>query len=76
MTEQEMMIELSEADKELQNAQRLLSDAKRRCLDYETNVVNAKIHRERTSEALRVLRSQKVIEGEDYALYDDEDSGR
>ncbi len=76
MTEQEILDELSEADKELQDARNLLAAAKRRLLDTETRVIDAKLHREKIAESLRVFRAQKVIPGEDYALYDDEDSGR
>ena len=74
--EQELINELTETEKELQEAKRMLSDAKRRWTDAETLVINAKIRKDKITESLRALRAQKVIAGEDYDLYDDEDSGR
>ena len=76
MTEQEMLNELAEADKELHDAKRLLADARRRWTEAETTVINAKLHKDRIAEKLRIFRAQQVVPGEDYALYDDEDSGR
>ena len=71
-----MLNELAEVDKELTDARRSLVEAKKRCVDVETNVINASLHKERLTEALRLLRSQRVVQGEDYDLYDDEDGGR
>lgn len=74
--EQELLDSLAEVEKELNEARRLLSDAKKRWTEAESKVIDAKLRKEKLAEALRVLRAQQVIEGEDYALYDDEDSGR
>lgn len=74
--EQELLDSLAEVEKELSDARRTLADAKKRWTEAETKVIDAKLRKEKLAEALRVLRAQQVVEGEDYALYDDEDSGR
>lgn len=56
MTEQELINKLVEADKEIANAKRALSEAKKRWTDAETNLISAKINRDRVKEELRVYR--------------------
>jgi len=73
MTEQEILVLLEEAELDWKDAKRKLTYAKKLCLDTETKCIDAKLHKERLEEKLRVIRAQKVIPGEDYALFDDED---
>jgi predicted nucleic acid-binding Zn-ribbon protein len=70
--EQELVAELKEANTTLQYARSALAEAKRKYVDAETNVINAKLKVERLNEALRVIRVQQVVPDEKYDLYDDE----
>jgi hypothetical protein len=54
MTEQEILTKLVEAERELQDARNSLADARRRWTAAETDVISAKIHRDRVKEELRV----------------------
>ena len=75
MTEQELLDKLAEAELDWNDAKRRLTAAKKLWTEAETKCINTKLHKERLEESLRVLRARKVIPGEDYALFDDEDSG-
>lgn len=55
-TEQELMNGLAEAEKELHDAKRALAEAKKRWTDAETNVISAKLKKDRIKEELRVYR--------------------
>ena len=72
MTEQELINQIAEADKEVADAKKSLAEAKRRWTDAETNLINAKLNREKIVEELRVLRQHQVHPGEHYYSYDDE----
>ena len=54
MNEQELAAQLQETEKELHQAKLVLAEAKRRCTDAETQVIDLKIHRDRIKEKLRV----------------------
>lgn len=56
-SEQELLNKLAEAEKELHDARNSLADAKRKWTDAETNVISAKLHRDRVKEELRVHRN-------------------
>lgn len=56
-SEQELLSKLAEAEKELNDARNSLADAKRKWTAAETNVISAKIHRDRVKEELRVHRN-------------------
>ncbi len=51
-TEKELVDKLAEAEKELHNAKRALAEAKKRWTDAETNVISAKLNRDRIKEEL------------------------
>ena len=70
--EQELMAQLQEANTTLQYARTALADAKRKWVEAETHVINAKLTVEKITEALRVVKSQQVVPDEKYDLYDDE----
>jgi hypothetical protein len=70
--EQQLLSEIKEANTELQNARMAFAEAKRRLIDAESNVINAKLHVEKLTEELRVIRVREVIPDERYDLYDDE----
>lgn len=70
--EQELVLELKEANTTLQYARASLAEAKRKYTDAETGVINAKLHVERLTEELRRIRVQQVAPDEKYDLYDDE----
>ena len=74
-TEQELLDSLAEAEKDWLDAKRKLTDAKKRWTEAETLCIDAKLHKERITEELRVFRAKQVIPGENYALFDDEDGG-
>lgn len=57
MTEQELIDKLAEADREVTDAKKALAEAKKRWTDTETNLISAKINRDRIRESLRVHRS-------------------
>lgn len=54
MTEEELLQQLKEAEDELHHAKRKVREVKSQLLDAETNLINAKLHRDRVKEALRV----------------------
>ena len=56
-SEQELLSKLAEAEKELNDARNSLADAKKKWTAAETNVISAKIHRDRVKEELRVHRN-------------------
>lgn len=56
-SEQELLSKLAEAEKELHDARNSLADAKRKWTAAETNVISAKLHRDRVKEELRVHRN-------------------
>ncbi len=55
--EQELLGNLAEAEKTLQEARNALAEAKKRWTAAETNVITAKINRDRIKEELRVHRN-------------------
>jgi predicted nucleic acid-binding Zn-ribbon protein len=73
--EQKLLDELKEANVDLKNARGAFADAKRRLVDAESGVINAKLRVERLTEDLRKLRVQQVVPGQHYALFDDDDGG-
>lgn len=73
--EQELLAQLKEANTELQYARASFADAKKKLTEAESNIINAKIHVEKLTEQLRVIRNQKVIPGQHYSLFDDDDGG-
>lgn len=73
--EEKLLAELKEANVELKNARTTFADAKRKLVDAETGIINAKIHVEKLTEQLRKLHIQKVIPGQHYSLFDDDDGG-
>lgn len=73
--EQEILDELKEANLDLNSARSNFMEAKRRLVDAETGVINAKLRVEKLTEELRKLRVQKVIPGQHYSLFDDDDGG-
>ena len=60
MTEQELINKLAEADREVTDAKKALAEAKKRWTDAETNLISAKINRDRIKEDLRVYRRTTV----------------
>jgi hypothetical protein len=56
-SEQELLSSLAEAEKELNDARNSLAEAKRKWTAAETNVISAKLHRDRVKEELRVHRN-------------------
>jgi len=56
-SEQELLSKLAEAEKELHDARNSLADAKRKWTAAETNVISAKLNRDRVKEELRVHRN-------------------
>lgn len=60
MTEQELINKLAEAEREVVDAKKALAEAKKRWTDAETNLITAKINRDRTKESLRVYRNVTV----------------
>lgn len=60
MTEQELIKKLAEADREVVDAKKALAEAKKRWTDAETDLITAKITRERIKEELRVYRNVTV----------------
>ena len=66
------MAELKEANTTLQYARSTLAEAKKRWIDAETHLINAKLTVEKLTEELRVIKAREVIPGQDYDLYDDE----
>lgn len=57
MSEQELIDQLTEAEKELAQAQNRLASAKKIWTEAETKLIDAKIHLERVKEALRAYRA-------------------
>ncbi len=55
-SDKELVDKLAEAEKELNDAKRALAEAKKRWTDAETNVISAKLNRDRIKEELRVYR--------------------
>jgi len=55
--ENELLSKLAEAEKELYEARNALSEAKKKWTAAETNVISAKINRDRVKEELRVYRN-------------------
>lgn len=56
-SENELLGKLAEAEKELHEARSKLAEAKKRWTDAETNVISAKLNRDRVKEELRVHRN-------------------
>lgn len=56
-TEKELLGKLAEAEKELLDARRALGEARKRWTDAETDVISAKLNKERIKEELRVHRN-------------------
>jgi hypothetical protein len=56
-TEKELLSKLAEAEKELLDARRSLDEARKRWTDAETNVISAKLNKERIKEEIRVHRN-------------------
>ena len=56
-TEKELLGKLAEAEKELDDARRALTDARKRWTDAETDVISAKLNKERIKEEIRVHRN-------------------
>lgn len=56
-SEQELIKKLAEAEKEVLDSTRALSEARRRWTDAETDVIGAKLNRDRAKEELRVHRA-------------------
>jgi hypothetical protein len=57
VTEQELINNLEEADREVVDAKKVLAEAKKRWTDAETDLIGAKINRDRAKETLRVYRN-------------------
>jgi hypothetical protein len=57
MEEKTLMFNLEEATLEWENAKRVLSEAKKKLVTAENAVINSKINRDRTVEALRMHRA-------------------
>jgi hypothetical protein len=55
--ENELLSKLAEAEKELHEARNALAEAKKKWTTAETNVISAKINRDRVREELRVYRN-------------------
>jgi regulatory protein YycI of two-component signal transduction system YycFG len=70
--EKKLMNDLAKAEKAYQDAKRNLAEAKKRCTNAESIAVSTKIHKENIEEQLREFVSQKVIEGIQYSLFDEE----
>jgi len=73
-TEAQLLSLLENLNLEYLEAKRSLTEAKKRHTEAETNFINAKISREKLLEKLQTVKSKQVIIGEDYSLYDVEDS--
>ncbi len=58
MSEQELVDQLNDAEKELAQAQSKLASAKKVWTEAETKLIEAKIHLERVKEALRAFRAR------------------
>lgn len=56
-TENELLSKLAEAEKLLHEARNALAEAKRKWTTAETNVISAKLNRDRVKEELRVHRN-------------------
>lgn len=61
-TEQEIVAELAEAEKEWLDAKRSQAAAKKRWTESETKLVNVSVHMSRLKEELRVLRNRNPIQ--------------
>lgn len=70
--EQELLSQLKEANINLQYARSAMAEAKRKFVEAETNLINAKLEIEKINEQMRVFRNQQVIPGQHYTLYDEE----
>jgi hypothetical protein len=57
ITEQDILAQLVEAEREYQDAKRILAEAKKRWLHAETEVINTSLAKERILENLRVHRN-------------------
>lgn len=66
--------QIEEIGKELREARDALKKFRAKALEAETRTINAKIEYERLLEVLRRINIAKVVEGESYALFDDEDN--
>ncbi len=55
-TEKELVDKLAEAEREVVDAKKALAEAKKRWTDAETDLISAKITRDRIKEELRVYR--------------------
>lgn len=73
--EEKLLAELKEANVELKGARAAFDVAKRKLTEAETGIINAKIHVERLTEQLRNLHIQRVVPGQHYSLFDDDDGG-
>jgi hypothetical protein len=57
ITEEELMTQLSEAERDYAEGKRLLSAAKKMWTEAETKMINSKLHMERVQEAIRVYHN-------------------
>jgi len=71
--EERLVKQFNAAALELKEARRILVEARRKATDAETRTIDAKITCERLIEQLRRIKSAKVIDGESYASYDEDD---
>jgi hypothetical protein len=60
MTEEDILLQLSEAEEDYQRASRLHVKAKKAVVDAETIVIEAKLRFEKFVEALRIFRNSHV----------------
>lgn len=67
------LAELKEANEELRQARLIFAEAKRKLVDAESGIINAKLRVEKLTEELRKIAVQKVIPGQHYSLFDDDD---
>jgi len=72
--EQVIIKRIEEVARELKEARRDLKEFRRKAMDAETRTINFKIEYERLLEALRRINAAKVVEGESYSLFDDDDN--
>lgn len=57
MTEEQLILQLSEAERDYAEAKRLLATAKKLWTEAETKMINGKLHKERVQEAIRVFHA-------------------
>lgn len=72
MSEQELVKKIVDAQVHMNLAQIALRDAKKKCMEAESLLIEAKLKKERLEEELRMFKARQVIPGQDYAVFDDE----